>query len=182
VTGVQTCALPIYWIEPGAVLRPLSEPQVTVPPTTAPTPTPNVSDNTPHQRLLPYEIGNVYVHASGMKYTPYIHFLYAAIRDEYGLIMGDGIPLSISLEDAFKTLSVIHFSNDFRIEIEGKDASSVRYSLYNANFEPLYFIEQSFTAPAEPGTYMLCVDVKWESQDPDSQEYTGNSYIFKIVI
>lgn len=132
---------------------------------------------------LPYEIGSLTVISDGVEYKPYIHFLYAAIWHEPGgTLFADGIP--VYYEKIANELPLIQFGDDFRFVIEGKDANVPVYSLYDGNFECLYFLEEEFSLPAAAGEYLLGVDIKWQNANDDAQnpQYTGYRYFFKIKV
>lgn len=132
--------------------------------------------------LLPYEIGSLTVMAGGIEYEPYIHFLYAASLTEHGTLFADGIPIDV--ERIAGELPLIQYGEDFSFVLEGKDASATGYSLYDGNFECLYFLEEEFSLPAAAGEYLLGVDIKWQAANDDAQnpQYTGYRYFFKIIV
>jgi hypothetical protein len=86
-------------------------------------------------------------------YEPYRALVWSESRG----LSGDGLPFTA--EDAFKGLRAFWFADDLNIYIAGGDIYNVLYSLYNDKFAAVYSDAAEFTAPAEPGTYVICVNV-----------------------
>ena len=140
----------------------------------------NVASNQPLP--LPYEVGTVTVISSGAEHKPYEHFLHGGILTEGGFLSASGIFLS--LEEVSALLSEILYTDDFQVIIEGEYASSIGFSMYDDNFDPVYRGKDSFVVPDEAGVYILCVDITWSNEENDLQYrgFTIMRYIFKIRV
>ena len=130
-----------------------------------------------------FEVGKVTIISNGVEYEPYVHFAHGAMRipateNEPELIMSvSGTPRQ--LERIFETLPVIQYADDFQIVIDGEDARSITYSLYNDNFELIVDGHIEDLSFPEEGVYILVIHIVWSYQDQGS-EFTRNDYIFKI--
>ena len=116
----------------------------------------NVTSNEPPEIGAVYhEVGTVIIIANGVEHLPHEHF-------SHGVTIGmsvSGLPLM--LEEIARQLQEISYSNDFDIVIAGDDASSVRFSLYDENFNNIYSFKDGFVPPTESGVFLLSIDVVW---------------------
>lgn len=133
-------------------------------------------------KSLPYEVGQVSVISNNTKYEPYIHMASTAIISDGQLI--DGVGKFLSLEEVSMSLPDIQYGDDFQVIVEGENAESSEYSLYNDKFEHLYIARDELSFPNESGIYLLSVIVTWCNGEADSQhkEYTLNEYFFKVKV
>ena len=131
---------------------------------------------------MPYVIGEVRIMSNGVEHEPHEHFLHGVILREGGFLSGGGLPFS--LEEVSELLTEIEYTDDFQVIIDGDDARSVGFSLYDDNFDVIYTNNDSFLSPDETGVYILYVDVVWSNLDDDSEprEFTMIRYIFKIRV
>ena len=130
---------------------------------------------------LPYEVGRVTAISNGTVHEPHEHFLHGMIVTEGMFMSATGIPLSF--EDVSRQLPEIQYTGNFRVVIDGNYASSVGFSLYDGNFNPVYRDAANFVPPNEAGVFMLCVDVTWSNDaNPQPREFTRIRYIFKVRV
>jgi len=129
-----------------------------------------------------YEAGTVTVITNGREYEPYEHCYFIESLTARGMVSTESLPLS--LEDASSVLPTIQYTDDFKITITGRYATTIAYSLYDNNFDIIYGGETDFTPPAKTGVYMLCVYVIWSNNGIGQQyrEAKGLQYVFKISI
>ena len=138
------------------------------------------ANETPSSNAASYEVGNVSLISNDVAYRPFEHFLYG--KDDY--LFADGIPIQISLSEAFSALPEVRYADDFRVDVDGKDARGISYALYDDRFNIVFERMSDIALPDEPGVYLLCVSVDWSNNEIISEylRYTGMTYIFKIVV
>lgn len=147
------------------------------------TPTPFDPPYIPYEDLpVPYEAGSVSVAADGALHMPFEHFFHGAGLFGGAMMSVSGLPFSF--ENAVAELTEIVLGDDFEIIITGDYASSVTFSLYDENFEAVFSMEETFTAPTEPGVFILCVDIIWRNDGCESPfaGFTAMRYAFKIRV
>ena len=133
---------------------------------------------------LSFEVGKVTVISNGVEYEPHVHFVHGAMRipateNSPELMMSASGTLR-QLETIFETLSVIQYTDDLQVVIDGDDARSITYTLYNNNFESVVDGHlEGLSFSEKEGIYILVIHVTWSPQDQGG-EFVRNDYIFKI--
>lgn len=116
--------------------------------------------------------GSVRLVSDGKQYEPYSNFVNSYSQD----VFADGMPKQP--QDVINELSAIHIASGARVAINGKTKQPPVYTLYSEQFQEVYFQQDGFALPHEPGKYILCVDVTWGKEG--EKEYAGYQYFFLI--
>jgi len=145
-------------------------------------PAPHTPPYIPYEYLpLPYEVGSVVIAVGDTVHMPFEHFFHGGGLFDGFLMSVSGMPFPF--ENAVAELTEIIVCENFEIVITGDYASSVTFSLYDENFDSIYDMEETFTAPTEPGVFIVGVDIVWRN-DACSSPYSGFTYMryaFKIA-
>ncbi|MDR3085027.1 MAG: hypothetical protein LBU47_01800 [Christensenellaceae bacterium] len=126
-----------------------------------------------NQPGLDIEVGIVKALAGGVEYIPLQNWIYS-----YNAATGvaaDGFRLQpAEIPDDLPSLQL---TEDFKIIVEGNGASDeLRYSLYDEDFQRVYFQAEEFTMPTKPGEYILSMETAWGNESG----YEGYQYLFKL--
>ncbi|MDD4493198.1 MAG: hypothetical protein PHV32_02410 [Eubacteriales bacterium] len=132
---------------------------------------PHESESSGYDPIAGY-VGQIYVKTNGQEYEPFTNW-YA--QKEYNGPFADGMRLQPKDVDA--KLPEINISDDFEIIIEGNHLRRSHYSLFDEEYNQVYYRHWENAAPSEPGTYILLIDVMWGNKVQNA-EY---QYFFKIV-
>ena len=118
-------------------------------------------------------IGNVTIVSGGEEYTSLENWIYT--KEKNGPA-ADGARKQA--EEVAGELVSIPYMDDFHIVIDGEPQEYKSYSLYNGNFEQVYYRESEFSAPQDNGEYILFIELVWG----DEENYTGYQYCFKLSV
>ena len=88
----------------------------------------------PLEPALPYEIGSVTVISGGKEYEPYAQLAASAKLSSKGTLLEIGWATT-PLAELFDTLPNIPYADDFQVVVDGKDAGSISYTLFNDKLE-----------------------------------------------
>jgi len=163
---------------------------------TAPTPEPEprpelvlLSEPAYQDNNSGYEVGRVRLVAGDTEHEPGIHFVHGAMHTENGLLSANGIPFESWLESNLDDLSVIEYSDDIQIVLDGEYGQVLTFPQwaieYHNELRIVGLLTESFVGsvgnvslPGDYEAYLVYVDVRWCGGGDD---FTLNRYVFKVV-
>ena len=131
-----------------------------------------------------FEEGSVMLISNGIAHEPSIHFLHGASSG----MSATGIPFEFWLAHNVSTMQEIQYTGDLQIWVNGvygqihsKHENSWQHegmTLIGVSAENFSNGIAEIVLPAEPGIYLLYVDVTWSGE---GYEFTRLRYVFKII-
>ena len=88
----------------------------------------------PLEPALPYEIGSVTVISGGKECEPYAQLASRTSTSPQGVVTMYNMATT-PREELFDTLPNIPYADDFQVVVDGKDAGSISYTLFNDKLE-----------------------------------------------
>ncbi len=116
-------------------------------------------------------VGEVKLVSAGEQYAPFQNWIFSLNKD--GLV-SDGERKQP--KDIVNELDTVSVSDDVQIAIDGKTAGLQYYTLYDEQYQEVYYRQEKFMMPEKSGKYILCAEVTWGTE----KEYDGYQYFFMM--
>jgi hypothetical protein len=116
-------------------------------------------------------VGSISIISSEKEYLPESNWINSL---EDGLA-GDGMRKAPNEVSA--GLDEIPLTGDLEIIIDGKTTGNPAYTLFNEDYEEVYYRNHEFKEPSEPGVYILLIELVWGNKT----RYEGFQYFFKLI-
>ncbi|MHB8061782.1 MAG: hypothetical protein ACYDG2_03975 [Ruminiclostridium sp.] len=116
-------------------------------------------------------VGDIKLISAGEQYAPFQNWIFSLDKDG---LASDGERKQP--KDIVNELDTALVSDDVQIVIEGKTTGLQYYTLYDEQYQEVYYGQEKFVMPEESGKYILCAEVTWGTE----KEYDGYQYFFII--
>lgn len=132
-------------------------------------PTPKTDEALPSTEIeTVVSVGEIWLVSAGEQYAPFENWIYSLDKDG---LAADGERKQP--KDIINELEIISVYDDVQIVIDGQATDLQYYTLYDEQYQEIYYRQEKFMKPEKPGKYILSVEVVW-----GNEAYDGYQYIF----